>query len=114
MKIMIHGLHMELTPTIKAHVEEKIGSLEHMMDAKHAELAEVRVEVGKPSKHHQHGAVFYAEANLKMGREFFRATASHEDLHAAVNDVRTDLERQLRKHKTKEHAFSRKTVRRRE
>ena len=107
---MIHGLHIELTPRIKEHVETKIGGLSHLLDPKHEALAEVRVEVGKSTKHHNKGEVFYAEANLKMGKEFFRATANHEDLHAAVNDVRDELERQIHKHKTK-HEPSRKTLR---
>ena len=107
---MIHGLHITLTPSIKEHVEEKLGSLEHLLDAKHAALAEIRVEVGKSTAHHHKGDVFYAEANLKMGSEFFRATAEHEDLHAAVNVVREELERQLHKAKTK-HESSRKTIR---
>ena len=110
MKIMIHGLHIELTPAIKEHVEAKIGSIEHLLDVKHAALAEVRVEVGKSTKHHHKGEVFYAEANLKIGGEFMRATATHEDLRAAVNDVRDELERQIHKHKTK-HEPSRKTIR---
>lgn len=108
MKIMIHGAHLEVTPSIKIHIEDKIGAIEHMLDEKHAGLAEIRVEVGRSTEHHHKGNVFYAEANLKMGSEFFRATANHEDLHAAINDVRDELERQLKKHKTKEITKHRK------
>ncbi|MEK7615716.1 MAG: ribosome-associated translation inhibitor RaiA [Patescibacteria group bacterium] len=110
MKIMIHGLNMELTPSISEHVEEKIGALESHLDPKHSALAEARVEVGKETKHHIKGNIFYAEVNVKMGGEFYRATARHEDLYAAVNEVQSDLERQLQKHKTK-HEPSRKTIR---
>lgn len=92
---------MELTPAIKVHVEEKIGLLTHHLDPKHAELAEARVEVGKPSEHHHKGDVFYAEVNLKMGKTFMRATATTSDLYAAVNECRQELERQLHKHKAK-------------
>ena len=80
------------------------------MDPKHESLAELRIEAGKPSHHHKSGEVFMAEANLKIGKEFFRATATHEDLHAAINEIKDELERQLRKYKTK-HESSRKTVR---
>ena len=80
----------------------KLGAISHLLDTKHERLAEMRVEVGKPSQHHHSGNVFYAEANLKIGAEFFRATSEREDLHTAVNNVRDDLERQLQKHKTKE------------
>ena len=110
MKIMIHGLHIELTPSIKEHVEEKMESLSAHLDAKHEALAEVRVEVGKETEHHHKGNVFYAEANLKMGGEFFRATVRNEDLYAAVNEAHSDLERQLHKHKAK-HEHTRETIR---
>jgi|SRR3989344_2380812 len=102
MKIIIHGVRIEVTAAIKSHVEEKIGMLAHHMDPKHADLAEARVEVGKPSEHHHKGEVFYAEVNLKMGKEFMRATVTKNDLYTAINDCRNELERQLDKHKTKE------------
>lgn len=105
---------MELTPGIKEHVETKIGGLKHLLDPHRTELAEVRVEIGKSSQHHHKGNVFYAEANLKMGKYLFRATTTHEDLHAAINDVRDELEQQLKKHKTKEHELPRKIIRRRQ
>ena len=110
MKLMMHGINIDLTPAIKQHIEAKCEALTHFMDSKHEALAELRIEVGKPSHHHKAGAVFMAEANLKIGGELFRATATHEDLHAAINDMKDDIERQLRKNKTK-HESSRKTVR---
>lgn len=106
---MIHGLQMELTQSIKDYVEEKLGAIRHMLDAKHAGLAELRVEVGRPTKHHHKGNVFYAEANLKIGSEFFRATSTNVELHIAINETRDELERQLRKHKTKEIAKHRRS-----
>ena len=107
---MMHGLAIELTPTIKQHIESKCEALKRFMDSRHETLAELRIEVGKPSQHHRAGKVFMAEANLKIGKEFFRSTATHEDLHAAINEMKDELERQLRKYKTK-HESSKKTVR---
>ncbi len=110
MKLMMHGTGIELTPTIERHIESKCEALKHFIDPKHEALAELRIEVGKPSQHHRSGSVFKSEANLKIGKEFFRAVATHEDLHAAINDMKDELERQLRKNKTK-HEPSRKTIR---
>ena len=84
MKIMIRGMNIDLTPSVKEYVEEKIGSITHMLDKKHEALAEARVEVGKPSAHHHSGKIYYAEVNLKIGGELYRATSNHDDLHAAV------------------------------
>jgi ribosomal subunit interface protein len=98
---MIHGTNMELTPAIKAFIEEKVGRIEDMLQPKDSDLAEVRVEVGRPSKHHHTGAVHRSEINMKIGGNLIRAEAMHEDLYAAVNLTRDEIERQLRKVKTK-------------
>ena len=108
MKLMIHGLNIDITPAIRQHVESKCEALKRFMDIKHGSLAELRVEVGKPSSHHRAGLVFVATANLKIGKDFFRSTATHDDLHVAINEMKDELERQLRKNKTKEISKSRR------
>lgn len=90
---------MNLTPSIKEFVNEKVGLISKLLKGKEDNLAEARVEVGKPSRHHNKGFVFYAEINLKIGRELFRATEEHLDLYTAIDQVRDSIERQLRKHK---------------
>ncbi|TSC91495.1 MAG: hypothetical protein CEN90_293 [Parcubacteria group bacterium Licking1014_17] len=70
-------------------------------------VAEARVEVGKPSKHHHTGPVFYAEINLNLGKKMYRATVEHEDLYAAIDKVRDAIEVQIRKDKTKKEASHR-------
>ena len=104
MKIIIHGTRMDLTPAIEMHIQEKFVALSRHVDSKHEALAEVRVEVGKPSGHHHKGDVFYAEANLKMGKELLRATSQRDDLYAAINECQQELDVQLQKHKTREQA----------
>lgn len=90
---------MSLTPGIKEFVNEKVGSISKLLKGKEDNLAEARVEVGRPSRHHSKGFVFYAEVNLKIGSELLRATEEHLDLHTAIDLVRDNIERQLRKHK---------------
>lgn len=100
MKIIIHSKNIELTPAVKAYVEEKIGSLSRFMPASD-ELLEARVEVGKPSQHHHEGDVFYSEANLKFGKNLLRATHQHHDLYVAIDRVRDEIEAQMKKFKEK-------------
>jgi len=64
-----------------------------------ADLAEARVEVAKPSKHHRSGFVYYAEVNLKIGSRLFRAVAEHLDLHTAIDLARDEIERQIKEYK---------------
>lgn len=98
MKIDIKGTNMELTEAIKDYVNEKIGSLEKFFD----NIVEARVEVGKTSNHHQKGDIFRAEVNLDVPEKYvLRAEATREDLYMAINQVKDELQRQVKKYKEK-------------
>ncbi|MEK7600459.1 MAG: ribosome-associated translation inhibitor RaiA [Patescibacteria group bacterium] len=99
MKLDITCKMIELTSSLRAFVEEKIGTLDRGVP----ELKEgyAMVEIGKPSRHHKSGEVFYAEAMLKMGRTTLRAESTHHDLRSAIIDVREALKTQLTKRKEK-------------
>ncbi len=99
MKLTLHAKNLDLTPSIKAFVEEKIGSISKFLRPAENDLAEARVEVAKPSKHHRSGFVYYAEVNLKIGSRLFRAVAEHLDLHTAIDLARDEIERQIKEYK---------------
>ncbi len=100
MQVDVYAKNIELTPAIRSFVEEKVGSLAKFLKGG-AETLEARVEVGKPSRHHKSGQVFYAEVNLKIGKKLLRAQAEHFDLNAAIDQARNELERQIKKFKDK-------------
>jgi len=98
MKISIMGTNMELTDAIKDYVNEKIGGLEKFYD----NILEARVDVGITTKHHQKGNIFRAEVNLEVPQKhILRAAAEREDLYMAINEVKNDLQRQIKKYKEK-------------
>ena len=98
MKISIKATNMELTQAIKDYVDEKIGSLDKYFD----NILEARVEVGLTTKHHQKGDIFRAEVNLEIPQKhIIRAEAKKEDLYMAINAIKQELQRQLKKHKEK-------------
>jgi len=99
---------MELTPAITAFVEEKIGMLSKFLNEPRGDLIEARVEVGKPSKHHKSGPVFYAEVNLKVGGKLIRANEENFDLYVAIDKVRDEVESQIKKFKEKSTDLERK------
>jgi ribosomal subunit interface protein len=101
MKLILHGKNLDLTPSIKVFVEGKISSISKFLKPADYNLAEARVEVAKPSKHHRSGFVYYAEVNLKIGSRLFRAVAEHLDLHTAIDFARDEIERQIKEYKEK-------------
>jgi len=98
MQIDIKGTNLELTQAIKDYVNEKIGGLEKFFD----QILEAKVEVGLTTKHHQKGKIFRAEANLEVPQKhIIRAEAEREDLYMAINEVKDELQIQLKKYKEK-------------
>lgn len=82
-------------------MEEKVRSLERFTARFDQAAVEARIEVGRPSKHHRSGMVFYAEVNLKLPGKLLRSEATHLRLEYAVNEVFKETERQVKKYKEK-------------
>lgn len=102
MNIQIKAKDLDLTPSIKEYIEEKIGSLDKFLE-KLEDQGEVLidVEIARVSKHHKKGDVFYAEANLKLPKRMLRAERKDFDIRAAIDHVRDRLQRDIVKYKDK-------------
>ena len=98
MNIALYAKNIEITEAIRAFIEDKIGGLDKLIG--HSD-ASAKVEIGKPSKHHRSGEVFYAEINLKMGGNLLRAEAQREDLYTAIVEAKDELQTQIKKFKDK-------------
>ncbi len=107
---MLHTKNLELTPSIEVFVERKMATLAKLFKLDD-QLPEARVEIGRPSAHHQKGLVYYAEINLKIGSRLLRATVKHTDLRTAIDFARDEIERQVKKFKSKRRDTSRKSRR---
>lgn len=110
MKLIIQTKNIDLTSVLQEWVEEKVGSLSKFLKEKDGDLIKARVEIGKPSRHHQSGFVYYAEINLKIGRKLLRASVEHLDLRTAIDQARDELEVQIKKFKGKMKAARRRAV----
>lgn len=101
MKFILQGKNIKITDSIQDLINAKIGFLERFTVRFNQDAVEARVEVGKPSKHHRSGFVFYAEINLKLPGAMLRAEANHLDLNFAVSEAFKEIERQVKKYKEK-------------
>ena len=104
MKLTIYSKNISLDKPLEIFINDKIGSLEKFIDG---QAVEAKVEIGLPSKHHRSGPVYYAEVNLKVGGKLIRATCQHEDLRNAIVDVKTELQKQIKKFKDKKRDLTR-------
>ncbi|MBS3903422.1 MAG: ribosome-associated translation inhibitor RaiA [Anaplasmataceae bacterium] len=102
MNINIVANDLDLTPSLRTYIEEKIGSIKKLVQ-KFDERGSVqaRVEVGRTTRHHHKGDVFRAEVNLDLAGKLFRAEDENEDIRTAIDRAEDKLRRELEKEKTK-------------
>ncbi len=100
MKITIKATGLDLTPSIKEYIEDKIGSLHKFIqkfDMNNEAIASV--EIARTSTHHNKGDVFYAEVNLRLPGKTLRAEDQDFDVRVAINKVKDVLKRDIEKYK---------------
>lgn len=98
MKINITTKNITLDSPLQVFIEQKIDGLEKFIKKGPVSAS---VEIGKPSKHHKTGPVFYAEVNLKVGGALLRGESTHKDLRTAIDEARDELHLQIKKLKEK-------------
>ena len=91
MNLTVSGHHLEVTPAIRQHVEEKLVPIERHGD--HITRAEVTLVVEK----HLHKA----EANVHVAGADLFASSESDDMYAAIDALADKLDRQVIKHKEK-------------
>ncbi len=97
---MLKATNIELTDAIRAHVEDRVESLKKLC-GDFDPSDEMKVDVGKSSKHHSKGPYYRAEMQLAIPGATLRVVEEAEDLYAAIDNARDHLRRQLNEHKGK-------------
>ncbi len=82
---------IEVTPAIKAYVEEKMQSIEKFMGG--ADFMDV--EVGMSTHHHHKGEVFLCKVNVTVNGGLVHIEREEEDLYKAIDKVRDHLREAL-------------------
>lgn len=96
MNILITGQHLDLTPAIRAYVENKLDRITRHFD----QVIEIVVTLGVDTpadKDHRHRA----EVNLRVKGDMLHAESRAEDLYAAIDLLVEKLDRQVLKFKEK-------------
>lgn len=102
MEINIKSTNLDLTPSIRKYIDEKIGSLDKFLVRFEKEReVKIFVEIARTTKHHKGGEVFYAEAMFSLGKKIFRAEDLNNDIRLAVDEVRNKLQQEIKKYKEK-------------
>jgi putative sigma-54 modulation protein len=91
MQINITGHHVDITPALRAYVEEKLERLERHFD--NITNAHVILEIEKDRQK--------AEATINVSRGRVYADSENENMYAAIDSLVDKLGRQIKKHKEK-------------
>ena len=91
MQIKLTGHHIDMTPALRAYVEEKIGRLERHFD----HMTSVHVILSVEKERHM------AEATVQVNGGSLFADERHDDMYAAIDGLIDKLDRQIKKHKEK-------------
>lgn len=109
MLIDIKTKNLKLTDSLKNFIEKRMSSIKKLVNVlgddsfakKGKTLAEIFWEVEEETRRHRKGNIFKVEAEIILpGKKLF-AKAQNQDLKLAITEVREELERELRKYKTR-------------
>lgn len=111
MKTNIKATGIELTPALRAYVEEKLETIERLLDSSEESLM-ANVEIGKTTNHHHNGEVFRAEINIHTHGRHFRAASTDLDLYAAIDLVKDEVMSEVKSYRSKQNTLFRRGGRR--
>lgn len=97
MRVTIRKKNLEITPALAEYIEKKILKplKKFLKEVVERDFPILDLEVERTTMHHHKGGVYRVEANLSLGKKFFRAEATDQDAYAACDFVEKELEREL-------------------
>lgn len=102
MKIKVRGKNLEITPSLKNYINEKLAPLAKFV--KRLDISggtEIWVEVDRVSRHHKSGDVFRAVADLRLPKKILRAEKEAENVRMAIDVLKNKLILEIEKYKTR-------------
>jgi len=108
MKITIRAKNLNLSQDLKEYVEEKIAKDIGKLLVHERSPIEIGVELIRVTRHHQKGKVFRAEVQVVLHGHKVVAEAGAESIKQAIDQVKDELEREIKHHRGKETTLSRK------
>ncbi|MEK7663894.1 MAG: ribosome-associated translation inhibitor RaiA [Patescibacteria group bacterium] len=100
MNIIIKTKNLELTDSLENLINKKMVSLKKLVKNLQ-ESSELLFEVEKETKHHRKGDIFKSEAMINLPGTNLVARSHGENLGRVITKVKSEMEREIRKYKSK-------------
>jgi ribosomal subunit interface protein len=107
MRLNLKATNITLSDDIRSYLEKRLSNLGKLIDTDDPAVL-IDVELGRTTKHHQSGDIFFAEINIHRGKEAFRAVSNRPDLNSAIDDMHDEIAGELLSWKGKKKSFSRR------
>ncbi len=107
MQINLQGKNMSVTEAVHDYVIKRItnlGKLLSSIEDKNGEVA-VYFDVAKTTNHHKSGEIFRADCSVMIDGKKFYADSEKDDLYEAIDEVKENLFREIRRSKNKKEAL---------
>lgn len=104
METKVKTTALDLTNELKELIDKKIiKTAEKFLKRKDLTSALLEIELSRTTKHHREGKIWKCEVNLSLANVHLpvRAEAVSEDIKISIIQAKQNLERELRKLKTK-------------
>lgn len=95
-----------MTDEVSAYLDEKLIAIEKILSD--PDDSTIRWDVELAQTRDQRAPVFRAEVNIFLNGETLRAESTGETMNAAIDGVKNEMQRQLRKVKSKNSSFLRR------
>ncbi len=105
-RISIKTTHVELTGEIEDLLDQKLKPLEKFISNEETDVS-CNVELEKVTEH-QSGKIYRVEVNFKIAGRLHRAESTEDQIERAVDVVRDELKRELRRAENKHRSLVRR------
>lgn len=102
----------DLTPDLTNYIHEKLGVIEKFIHPSSDQEILAEVEIGLRSRHHRKGDVYRAEINLTVDGKKYRAVTKENDMYSAIDKLKDEVSRIVRKSENRYETLFRKGARR--
>jgi len=107
MRLTIKATGIKLTDDVRDYLNKKLLTLEKYINLEDPSVL-TSVELGRSTKHHQSGDIFYAEISIYRGKEMWRSVANDLSLNAAIDSMHDEIARVVTEGKGKKLSLARR------
>ena len=95
MKIVIKTTNIEATEGLLQSVTKKLNKLVKVSQKQVSPDAVLNIEIGKETKHHEKGKIFFAEGHITWGKLDIYEHITADDLYGAIEALAREMTRKF-------------------